>query len=317
MKKIYLAGGCFWGMQAYFSRIKGIIQTKVGYANGLTKDTNYQKIKTTGHVETLEIIYDENIINLAEIYERFLLIVDPYSLNKQGEDEGLQYRSGIYYLDEYSHKCAIETLKIFEKLHNNKKVVIEVLPLNHFVNAEEYHQDYLDKNPNGYCHINLNILNKPLSNFKKISKEEIDKMNLDTLSYEVMIYKDTEEPFTSSFNKQKEEGLYIDKISKEPLFSSEDQYDAGCGWPSFTKGITTDCISYTNDYSHNLNRIETKSKIQDSHLGHVFEDGLKNRGGLRFCINGAALDFVPLSKLMNSPYENFLPYFKSYIDKKK
>ena len=133
MNKIYLAGGCFWGIQAYFSKVKGIVETKVGYANGLTKTTNYKILKTTDHAETVEIIYDENIINLAEILERFLLIIDPYSIDKQGNDIGRQYRTSIFYIDEYSRKCAELTLKIFEKLNSNKKVAIVVKRLEHFI----------------------------------------------------------------------------------------------------------------------------------------------------------------------------------------
>lgn len=318
MNKIYLAGGCFWGIQAYFSKIKGVLETKVGYANGLTETTNYKILKTTDHAETVEIIYDENIINLAEILERFLLVIDPYSIDKQGNDIGRQYRTSIFYIDEYSRKCADLTLKIFEKLNSNKKVAIVVKRLEHFIKAEEYHQNYLEKNPWGYCHIDLDILNNSLSKFKKINLDNIKgHLNLDDLSYKVMIDKYTEKPYSSEIYLKNDVGLYVDKISKEVLFSSEDKYDSGCGWPSFTKGITTDCINYTNDYSHNLNRIETTSNIQNSHLGHVFNDGPKNKGGLRYCINGASLAFIPIDKLIDSEYENFLPYFKSYVDLQK
>ena len=178
--------------------------------------------------------------------------------------------------------------------------------------------NYLEKNPWGYCHIDLDILNKSLSKFKKINLDNIkDHLNLDDLSYKVMIDKYTEKPYSSEIYLKNDVGLYVDKISREVLFSSEDKYNSGCGWPSFTKGITTDCIKYTNDYSHNLNRIETTSNIQNSHLGHVFNDGPKNKGGLRYCINGASLAFIPIDKLIDSEYENFLPYFKSYVESQK
>ena len=209
-------------------------------------------------------------------------------------------------------------MKIFEKLNSNKKVAVVVKKLEHFIKAEEYHQNYLEKNPWGYCHIDLDILNNSLSKFKKINLDNIkDHLNLDDLSYKVMIDKYTEKPYSSEIYLKNDVGLYVDKISREVLFSSEDKYDSGCGWPSFTKGITTDCINYTNDYSHNLNRIETTSNIQNSHLGHVFNDGPKNKGGLRYCINGASLVFIPIDKLIDSEYENFLPYFKSYVDLQK
>ncbi|WP_373440198.1 peptide-methionine (R)-S-oxide reductase MsrB [Metamycoplasma equirhinis] len=317
MNKIYLAGGCFWGMQAYFSKIKGIINTNVGYANGLTLETNYHNIKETDHAETLEIEYDENIINIAEIFERYLTLINPYSRNRQGGDIGRQYRTGIYFVDEYSRKCALLTLQIYEKQHEGKKVAIEVEKLNNFILAEEYHQNYLLKNPNGYCHINLSAADKPLFSKDKLTSEEIEKLNIDDFSKKVLLEKATETPFSSSFNSLNECGLFIDKISGEPLFSSENKYNAGCGWPSFTKPIRTDCVNYYDDFSHNMHRIEATSKNQDSHLGHVFNDGPKEQGGVRFCINGASLNFIEIGKLENTIYENLIPYFKECVEKIK
>ncbi|WP_373438951.1 peptide-methionine (R)-S-oxide reductase MsrB [Metamycoplasma equirhinis] len=317
MNKIYLAGGCFWGMQAYFSKIKGIINTNVGYANGLTLETNYHNIKETDHAETLEIEYDENIINIAEIFERYLTLINPYSRNRQGGDIGRQYRTGIYFVDEYSRKCALLTLQIYEKQHEGKKVAIEVEKLNNFILAEEYHQNYLLKNPNGYCHINLSTADKPLFSKDKLTSEEIEKLNIDDFSKKVLLEKATETPFSSSFNSLNECGIFIDKISGEPLFSSENKYNAGCGWPSFTKPIRTDCVNYYDDFSHNMHRIETTSKNQDSHLGHVFNDGPKEQGGVRFCINGASLNFIEIGKLENTIYENLIPYFKECVEKIK
>ncbi|WP_373436450.1 peptide-methionine (R)-S-oxide reductase MsrB [Metamycoplasma equirhinis] len=317
MNKIYLAGGCFWGMQAYFSKIKGIINTNVGYANGLTLETNYHNIKETDHAETLEIEYDENIINIAEIFERYLTLINPYSRNRQSGDIGRQYRTGIYFVDEYSRKCALLTLQIYEKQHEGKKVAIEVEKLNNFILAEEYHQNYLLKNPNGYCHINLSAADKPLFSKDKLTSEEIEKLNIDDFSKKVLLEKATEAPFSSSFNNLNECGIFIDKISGEPLFSSENKYNAGCGWPSFTKPIRTDCVNYYDDFSHNMHRIETTSKNQDSHLGHVFNDGPKEQGGVRFCINGASLNFIEIGKLENTIYENLIPYFKECVEKIK
>ncbi len=324
MKKIYLAGGCFWGLQAYFKKIKGIEHTSVGYANGKTNQTSYKKVAQTDHAETIYIEYNENIINIAEIYARFLSLIDPFSINKQGGDIGRQYRTGIYYVDEESYLCAKLTLDIYEKQHG-KKTVIELEPLNNFIDAEEYHQDYLDKNPDGYCHINLDKVKQPLYNFSKFNLQDFDKSKndylktsdnskLDELSYEVMINKKTEKPFSSQFEEWYEDGLYVDKISGEPLFSSEDKFNAGCGWPSFTKPIVTTSLNYNEDFSHNMIRTEVVSSIQDSHLGHVFNDGPKDKGNLRYCINGSSLKFIKLDNLVDSPYECFLPYFKkAYI----
>ena len=157
-KVIFLAGGCFWGVQEYFSRLKGVISTRSGYANGLTKNPTYQEVKSqlTKHAETVKVTYDDELISLKDILGHYLRFVDPYSLNKQGEDEGIQYRSGIYYLSKEDEKI----IKDYFKLTLKSNYQIEVKPLDNFYDAEEYHQDYLKKNPSGYCHVNLNLIQK-------------------------------------------------------------------------------------------------------------------------------------------------------------
>lgn len=312
--KIYLAGGCFWGVEAYFKKVVGVLSTTVGYANGNSKSTSYERLKLTDDAETVEIIYDDNIVNVAELIERFFLIVDPFAINKQGNDIGRQYRSGIYYLNDYDMRVANFYKQLIED-DNHRKVMVEIVPLQQFIKAEDYHQDYLELNPNGYCHLNLAALNKPLSSKTKVSNIELTKLNLDAESLAIMLHKDTEHPFTSDFNDFNEEGIYIDKISKEALFSSEDKFDAGCGWPSFTKPITTDALSYFDDFTHNMYRTEVTSKIQASHLGHVFNDGPKDSGGQRYCINGKALEFIPISELKSRGYGKYLGYFKNFINK--
>ena len=157
-KEIYIAGGCFWGVEAYYKSLKGVLDTEVGYANGNTKNPTYEDVKhhIANHAETLKLIYDDEIISLEKILEHFLRFVDPYSVDKQGGDIGHQYRSGIYYLDE-------KEKDIIKKYFDNNLEAdykIEILPLNNFYNAEEYHQDYLDKNPYGYCHVNLKLIKK-------------------------------------------------------------------------------------------------------------------------------------------------------------
>lgn len=156
MKEIYLAGGCFWGVEEYMSRIKGVVDTEVGYANGTKENPTYQEVctGTTGHTETTYVKYDENIISLEEILNKFWNIIDPTMLNRQGPDIGNQYRTGIYYIDDADLPTINKTLEK-EKLKYNKPIVTEIMPLKHFYDAEEYHQDYLKKNPGGYCHIDL------------------------------------------------------------------------------------------------------------------------------------------------------------------
>lgn len=156
MKEIVLAGGCFWGVEEYMSRIDGVVETKVGYANGMKENPTYEEVCTglTGHAEACYIKYDEDIISLNELLNRFWRIIDPTSLNKQGGDLGHQYRTGIYYIDKEDLDTIEKSFEEIEKKYE-KAIVTEVKPLICFYVAEEYHQKYLKKNPNGYCHINL------------------------------------------------------------------------------------------------------------------------------------------------------------------
>ena len=158
MKVIYLAGGCFWGVEEYFSRIEGVVDTDVGYANGKTDKPTYKQVCTglTGHVETTYVKYDENIVSLEHLLERFFRIIDPTALNRQGGDIGNQYRTGIYYTDE-ADLDVIKTVLNEEQLKYDKPIVTEVKELSYFYYAEDYHQDYLKKNPGGYCHVDMNI----------------------------------------------------------------------------------------------------------------------------------------------------------------
>lgn len=154
MIEVYLAGGCFWGVEAYFSNLDGVIKTEVGYANGKTATTTYEELKVTGFAETVKVSFDEEIISLNEIFEHFYYIIDPTSLNKQGNDVGSQYRTGIYSRSEAILKAARNFLNIKQE-NEKEKILVEVKVLNNYIRAEEYHQDYLKKNPAGYCHINL------------------------------------------------------------------------------------------------------------------------------------------------------------------
>lgn len=158
MKEIYLAGGCFWGLEEYMSRIEGVVDTEVGYANGQRNNPTYEQVctGTTGHAETTFIEYDNNIITLETLLNRFWSIIDPTLLNRQGNDIGNQYRTGIYYVDKNDLRIINKTLNE-QKIKYDKEIVTEIAPLSVFFTAEEYHQDYLKKNPGGYCHIDMNI----------------------------------------------------------------------------------------------------------------------------------------------------------------
>lgn len=161
LKTIYFAGGCFWGVEAYFSHISGVVKTSVGYANGTTQNPSYEDVcqHNSGHAETVEVIYDTHKISLQDLVEYFFKIIDPTSINRQGNDVGIQYRTGIYYLD-YADKDIIAEVTTRLQSNYTQALAIELGPLEHYYSAEEYHQQYLRHTPNGYCHLNLNKLLK-------------------------------------------------------------------------------------------------------------------------------------------------------------
>ncbi len=308
-KQIYLAGGCFWGVEAYFKKIPGVLSTDVGYANGESEDTNYHEIPQTGHAETVFIEYNSNEVSLEELLSHLFRVIEPTSVNRQGNDIGTQYRTGIYYKDIEDAEVAKKFIE-YKQEDFDEKIAVEVLPLKNYITAEEYHQDYLDKNPNGYCHINISLATTPL-NEKEIYKkpdEETIKNSLTQEQFEVTQHSATEKPFSSDLNDNKEKGIYVDIVTGEPLFSSRDKFDSGCGWPSFSKTIVTGSTKLNEDTSHGMIRTEVRSTIGDSHLGHVFNDGPQEKGGIRYCINGASLRFIPLKDMEKEGYKEFIPY---------
>lgn len=159
MKTIYLAGGCFWGVGEYYRRLKGVQEVEVGYAQGTKENPTYQEVCTgfTGHTETVKVVYDESVISLEKVLEHFFRMIDPTTLNRQGNDIGTQYRSGIYYIDG-KEEPIIKSYVDSQQNQYRDEIVVEIEPLKQFFRAEEYHQDYLVKNPMGYCHINFNLI---------------------------------------------------------------------------------------------------------------------------------------------------------------
>ena len=277
---IYLAGGCFWGVEAFISRLKGVNHTEVGYANGRDLAPTYEKVCSgkTGHAETVKATYNPKIITLESILENFFRIIDPYSRNRQGADVGTQYRTGIYWQEDSQMKAVLRFLSTKQKL-SARRIVVEAHAISSFYPAEEYHQKYLEKNPQGYCHVDLNLIDD--EEFDHLSREE----------YEITQLSLTERPFANKYDNFFEDGVYVDVVDGEVLFSSEDKFDSGCGWPAFSKPISEDVIKKHRDFSHGTTRIEVRSAKANSHLGHLFHD--RPGGNPRYCINSSALKFIP------------------------
>lgn len=304
-REIYLAGGCFWGVEAFFSPMNGVLDTEVGYANGNGSDTDYHRIKATGHSETVHITYNEDKVTLRALLDRYFTIIDPTSVNKQGGDIGTQYRTGIYYVEEEDTAVIREVME--EKQRSlSGKIAVEVEPLTNFVRAEAYHQRYLQKHPSGYCHVDLSDIPGRRPEMEEgeypVLSEKEKQEKLSELQYKVTQHSATEPPFQNEFFDRFERGIYVDITSGEPLFLSDDKFDSGCGWPAFARPIEESSIQYVEDNSFNMRRVEVRARNSNSHLGHVFSDGPKELGGLRFCINSASLRFIPYEKMEEEGY---------------
>ena len=306
MKTIYLAGGCFWGLQKYLSLIQGVIKTESGYANGGTANATYEQVcANSGHAETVRVEYDENVIALTNLLDLYAGVIDPTSVNRQGGDAGIQYRTGVYYENEDDRAIIAGWLTLLGE-SVTKPIAVELAPLENFCAAEEYHQNYLDKNPRGYCHI-------PREKFEEAAKAGGGTQNnrlrerLTPLQYEVAVCGATEPPFRNEYYDNFSPGIYVDIISGKPLFVSTDKFESGCGWPAFSKPIDDALIKKLADHSYGRTRTEVRASGSGAHLGHVFNDGKPELGGLRYCINSASLRFVPKADMEREGYGDYLP----------
>lgn len=320
-RTIYLAGGCFWGVEAYMERVEGVVDAVSGYANGATANPSYEQvIRGSGHAETVKVTYDADKTDLDTILKYYFRVIDPTSLNKQGNDRGVQYRSGVYYTDSKDKAIVDAAIKQLQGKYK-QKIVVENETLDNFYLAEMYHQDYLAKNPNGYCHVDLSLADdKPegvartklapvntiaetlaAKRYSGFDKNAL-KNTLTKAQYNITQDAGTERAFSHEYDDLFAPGVYVDVVSGEPLFLSTDKYASGCGWPSFTKPIDMQVITQHKDMAFNMVRTEVRSRVADSHLGHVFPDGPKDRGGLRYCINGGALQFIPVDVMPQSGY---------------
>lgn len=322
LRDIYFAGGCFWGVEEYFSQIPGVYDVTSGYANGNTENPSYEEVCSgSGHAETVHVQYDPGVVSLETLTKQLFKIINPVSKNRQGNDSGSQYRTGVYYTDE-ADRAVIQEVFDAEQEKYDEEIATELLPLEAFYLAEDYHQDYLKKNPGGYCHIDFSSLSDVQteaageikvdpSKYTKPSDEEIKEM-LTPEQYNVTQENGTEPAFSNEYFDNHEAGLYVDVVTGEPLFSSADKFDSGCGWPSFTKPIDPEVIVEKPDNSYGMMRTEVRSRVGDSHLGHVFNDGPAEKGGLRYCIDSVSIRFIPYEDMEEEGYGEFMPLCEVY-----
>ena len=312
LKKAIFAGGCFWCMVKPFDSYDGVQKIVVGYTGGHVKNPTYEEVctKETGHYEAVEILYDEEIIKYVELVEAFFMSIDPTDEGGQFNDRGKSYETAVFYTDNEQkliteeYKMNLDKSGIF-----GKPIAVKILKAEEFYPADEYHQDYYKKNPFRYkAYYEGSGRKNFIENTWKIStlkKEEL-KNKLTPIQYKVTQENGTEPPFDNEYNEIFDEGIYVDVVTGKPLFSSKDKFNSGCGWPAFSKPINKGYVKEHSDFSHGMFRTEVRSTNGDSHLGHVFNDGPDELGGLRYCINSASLKFIPKNKMDELGYGEYL-----------
>lgn len=311
IRKAVFAGGCFWCMVKPFHNNNGVIRVLSGYTGGHTENPTYEEVCTdaTGHMEAVEVTYYNDKTSYRELVNIFFKNIDPTDEGGQFNDRGYHYKTAIFYSNEEEKNIA-EDVKL--ELQNtgkfSKPIVTKILPAKEFYKAEDYHQDYYKKNK---LHYNMYFVGSGRATFIEKNWSQ-DKENLrgilTPLQFEVTQNNGTESPFENEYYDNFEEGIYVDIIDGTPLFSSKDKFESGCGWPSFSKPIEMSRVIEKSDYSYGMIRTEVRSAKSNSHLGHVFTDGPEDKGGLRYCINSAALRFIPKEKFIEKGYEECLKY---------
>ncbi len=327
LEKATFAGGCFWCMTPPFEKLNGVHEVVSGYTGGTGPNPTYEDYAEKGHIEAVQVTYDPSKISYPELLDVLWRQINPTDPGGQFCDRGPQYRSAIFYENAEQKRLAEISKEALGKTGRYQKpIVTELIKASQFYKAEDYHQDYHKKNPIRYKFYRFNCgrdqyLEKiwgknmekdPPENakgaFVKPSKEELKK-RLTPMQYKVTQENGTEPPFNNEYADNHKSGIYVDVVSGEPLFSSLDKYESGTGWPSFTKPLEPGNIVEKEDRSWFSVRTEVRSKLGDSHIGHVFNDGPKPTG-LRYCMNSAALRFIPKEDLVKDGYGKYVKLFE-------
>lgn len=322
IKQAYFAGGCFWCLEHPFESLPGVAEVMPGYGGGKTQNPTYQEVCSgrTGHYEMVRVSYDPTRVTYWQLLEVFWRQIDPTDGGGQFADRGSQYQTAIFYSNDEERRTAEDSKKSLERSGKfNKPIAVQILPFKNFYPAEEYHQKYYRKCPvqyQRYHHFSgradylERVWEKEESKMKytKPDKKELKK-KLTDLQYRVTQEGDTEMPFANEYWQEKREGIYVDVVTGQPLFSSRDKFDSGSGWPSFTRPLAWDLVVEKEDRALGLKRVEVRSRLGDSHLGHVFDDGPQPTGR-RYCINSSALRFIPKEIMEAEGYGDYLYLFE-------